>query len=479
MGLAIAAIVSFILVWLFPLEIGQGLGATAIAFFAFGNLIPIGSFLIMRSQDAGFPIISTFLLIAILSSLNNDNHAVPLLPGNIDEISSPLHMDDAVDEWLAANPEDTGRAVPIVIVATAGGGLRAAYWTATVLGALQDACPQFAQRTFAISGVSGGSVGAAVFAARLANEPAEAAAVCDSERNRKRTPTFVQRVLTKDFLGPTVATMLFPDLTQRFIPYAFLPSRGLTLANAWDDAWAKVCASDPACKKAEAEAEVENTLKKPFLSLRPWKKKGEWRPALLLNGTHQETGKRIITSHIKITRDVFFDAYDTHHVLKRDVALSIAALNSARFTYVTPPGTLIDAEGKNFGHVLDGGYFENNGAITSMEVLLRLLERSATKGRRIRPIVIQITSDPNLKRDDQSKPSRAPVFLNIDKRPALFVNEATGPIYGILATRTARGVLAGKTLAQATLLLDKIAARFPNFVAHPVPWTQVCLTRRA
>ena len=54
------------------------------------------------------------------------------------------------------------------LVTAKGGGIRAAYWTAALLTALQDANPEFADHVFAVSGVSGGSVGAGVFAGLLA-----------------------------------------------------------------------------------------------------------------------------------------------------------------------------------------------------------------------------------------------------------------------------------------------------------------------
>ena len=63
---------------------------------------------------------------------------------------------------------DAGETHPLYIVATEGGGIRAAYWTAAVLGEIQDKNPNFAAHLFAISGVSGGSLGAAVFEALLA-----------------------------------------------------------------------------------------------------------------------------------------------------------------------------------------------------------------------------------------------------------------------------------------------------------------------
>ena len=60
--------------------------------------------------------------------------------------------------------------VPMLVVATAGGGIRAAYWTATIFERLEaDFKDQGGVRPylFAISGVSGGSVGATAFDAAV------------------------------------------------------------------------------------------------------------------------------------------------------------------------------------------------------------------------------------------------------------------------------------------------------------------------
>ena len=55
----------------------------------------------------------------------------------------------------------------IVLIYGVLGGLRAAYWTATVLGELHDRIDHFDQHLFAVSGVSGGSVGASVYRALI------------------------------------------------------------------------------------------------------------------------------------------------------------------------------------------------------------------------------------------------------------------------------------------------------------------------
>jgi hypothetical protein len=85
--------------------------------------------------------VTTLLLVALIVGLWVDNHAV--------RTTGPL-PDDRADlgaialQWHAQAAEvSCSDEPPLVIVATAGGGIRAAYWTATVLGRLQDANPEF------------------------------------------------------------------------------------------------------------------------------------------------------------------------------------------------------------------------------------------------------------------------------------------------------------------------------------------------
>jgi hypothetical protein len=60
---------------------------------------------------------------------------------------------------------------PLFIVAAQGGGFYAAYHSALSLARLQDACSEFSDHVFAISSVSGGSLGAAVFTELLRGQP--------------------------------------------------------------------------------------------------------------------------------------------------------------------------------------------------------------------------------------------------------------------------------------------------------------------
>ena len=128
---------------------------------------------------------------------------------------------------------------------------------------------------------------------------------------------------------------------------------------------------------------------------------------VLLNGTAVETGKRLVTSNIRVTPRFFADAVDILQVTNADVPLSTAAHLSARFTYVSPPGVIVNAKGERLGHVVDGGYFENSGASEILAVMRAFLdcfddprpcglrdEDARPLRERILPILLYLPNDP-------------------------------------------------------------------------------------
>src|SRR5207248_5753513 len=76
-------------------------------------------------------------------------------------------LEQAFDAWWNDVGSKSPKPAPLVLVATAGGASRAAYWTAEVLGKLEADHPGFHKQIFAISSVSGGSLGAGVYRAML------------------------------------------------------------------------------------------------------------------------------------------------------------------------------------------------------------------------------------------------------------------------------------------------------------------------
>ena len=132
-----------------------------------------------------------------------------------------------------------------------------------------------------------------------------------------------------------------------------------------------------------------HSLDCPFLSLRP--ATGHWLPLLVLNGTSEATGGRIITTMLATTYrppgrcptinddgrcHIFVQAERFHDLLPQDqfndVRLSTAALNSARFPLISPAGTLHAKDGHILDRIVDGGYFENYGALSAKELALAI-----------------------------------------------------------------------------------------------------------
>ncbi|MBN1378874.1 MAG: hypothetical protein JXA04_06530 [Gammaproteobacteria bacterium] len=417
-GLAVVTIVVFSC-WAFisPVHMGFTLGAGTIAFIVMASVIPVGTVMVYYTVKQQFPVVLSLLLIAMIFSRFNDNHAIRSHALEAKRIPP----DTAFNQWQQHNPDQEKQ---LVLVATAGGGIRAAYWTATILGAVQDEYPDFRNKLFAISGVSGGTVGAAVFTTLLAQDPT----LCAESKNCYAEKG--QTVLSKDFLGPTVASMLYPDFIQRLLPLAGLPDRARALETSWETSW------------NDTLPQNENAFGAAFTQ--QWSNQNKnWLPLLLSNSTHEETGARIITSAMRIDREIFPDTNDFFDIVPCDIPVSTAAHNSARFTYISPAGRIssdrCQFEAKlpslNNTHLVDGGYFENYGAASAHDLLRWLSKKAAQEHIQLKPIVIQISNDTQI-------PEK---ILSSDYQPtavvARAVNETLAPIKTMFRTRGARGVM--------------------------------------
>jgi hypothetical protein len=173
-------------------------------------------------RPLAIPVISSLIILAIIFSFWNDNHRIRTVPGR------PVKRDSVIaafERWHTLIQKFPAPH-PLYIVATEGGGIPAAYWTGIVLGGLQDANPNFANHLFAISGVSGGSLGAVVFDALVA------------ENDGRFYQENAHEILSRDFLSPALAVMLYPDLVQRFlpVPIAYF-DRARALELGWEKAW--------------------------------------------------------------------------------------------------------------------------------------------------------------------------------------------------------------------------------------------------
>jgi len=419
------------------------IGSAAILLLAAACWIAVGSVLDFIGMQRRVPVFLALLALAILFSAWNDNHAVRTLAEPQLSAEKREDLRAALRNWMDRQPYRPANAkdsYPMYVVNAEGGGIRAAYWSAMVLGRIQDANPCFADQLFSLSGVSGGSLGASVFVASLVeHRAASGARSCrDSHPGPFSIQSMAEDILGEDFLSPVAAAMLYPDLLQRLLPFP-VPAfdRAVAIEQAWERAW-------------RIHAPGTDRLAQPLDRL--YEDKKRWTPALFLNATWVETGKRLIASNVRIIEPGaqesvdFVDVEDAQRFFApRSIALSGAAHMSARFTYVSPAGTMVK-EGKVRGRVVDGGYFENSGATTTLEILktLPLLARKDSRWAKVEPIVIHISNEP-------VDPSAGPATLagardNRSVKPHRWVNEVLSPLWAMLNARGARGVYARDAL---------------------------------
>jgi hypothetical protein len=426
----LASLLLFVVFAIDPVSIPQGLGMGTILFLAAASWVSVGSFLVYLGGRWQFPVITILVGFAVLFSLWNDNHYIRTVAPQEVKRSDVIQ---SFRDWytLAEKNDGAGVVHPLFVVATEGGGIRAAYWTATVLGEVQDTNPAFASHLFAISGVSGGSLGAVVFDALLA-EPSPAPFKFKDKADD---------ILGQDFLSPALASMLYPDFVQRFLPFpvAYF-DRGRALELGWERGWRDTMGN--------------NRFAESFVNL--WNRSREWMPALFLNGTSVEKGHRIVTTNLRLT-NVFLDAEDAADTLAEhglpatkaacNIPLSTAADMSARFTYVSPAGRF-----PNGSHVVDGGYFENSGATTALEIVTRI--KDVCRFANITNVsvkVIMISNDPRKGSlmIAPAKPGPEPPGLkrseSVTSKPN-FLGDLLAPPAALMNTRDARGIYAQKAI---------------------------------
>jgi hypothetical protein len=421
-----------------PIRFAGNLGTGAVLGFAAACWVFWGSVLVYLGALYRLPALTLIVAWIAICSLTNDNHDIRTI-SRADPFQRPQLIDalrvwhDDIVKKYPARPVH-----PLFIVATEGGGIRAAYWTAAVLGSLQDTEASFSDHVFAISGVSGGSVGASVFAALLADGTQS-----DFAKRAEET-------LGHDFLSPAIAAMLYPDFLQRLWPWpcTFL-DRGHWLEESWEQSWKTAVGNE--------------RFGAPFFDL--WKTNRAYVPALFLNGTSVESGNRIIISNIVVDEKNFFDAEDATRKLlpepeqsdeaKRtnaivDLPLSTAAHFSARFTYVSPAGRFA-SDGT---HEVDGGYFENSGAATALDILRQVMDAINDPNNHfvdIAPKIVMISNDPLSAAFAPQTETESPATQveQAKSEPGTFLEDALAPVYALLNSREARGTYAQRAIVRA------------------------------
>jgi hypothetical protein len=344
--------------------------------------------------------------------------------GKVTKARGIPEMRDAFREWLTVRRpaieayRKKGKAYPVFVVAAQGGGIYAAYHSSLSLARLYDACPEFANHVFILSGVSGGSLGSAVFAElvrsvpeSLQNKPGVASEGCNPRPGAPKLEDKVKAFFTADFLSPVVDSALVFDIPSLIVPWLrFGLDRAYALEYAFEDAW----------KRAGVDGRDKYGMTANFY--------GRWKPdspapALFLSTTGVNYGIPVLVSQIawaQVPRLRLRPAGqggngdELTELLRRmraqdersrdtaianildfrpdlQVTTSTAIALSARFPYVTPPANIRRNdriktpialyEKIKVLELLDGAYFDNSGGWVAIDIL-EDLERYLRSRRR-------------------------------------------------------------------------------------------------
>jgi len=310
--------------------------------------------------------------------------------------TAEVRLSQHIDDWLESRRSEiasAGSPYPVFIVSAEGGGIRAAYWTAGLLCAIQDAEPAFADHVLGISGVSGGSLGAATFAALVGETRRGGNAPPPTAADVGPLQGLAGQVLGGDFLSPVLATMLIPDVAACLLHGEWAEDRAAVLERSLELGWRQAVGTD--------------AFQNPMNAL--WRDAATHRvPAVFMNSTEAASGRRIVNSHVVLDPGLSSAVSLPAAVPPDSLRLSTAVVLSARFPAISPIAILGETAADGPLHVVDGGYVDNSGTLTAAEVAEALAASAERLGLHddIRTVAIVITDEPIPLDDEESRADR-------------------------------------------------------------------------
>lgn len=412
-GVFAGAVVIFFLTFFDHAKYTQYLGTLFITFSFLTLLTVLLTLIVWKSKKHKVSIFGLLTILAIVIAAYDlsDNHTLALAgfqvhpPGDDDQepqsksikegkLTANIRPDTRThfEDWLKSlkkeneNVKIAGK-TPIYLVAAQGGGIYAAFHAAMTLATIEDRCPGFAKHLFAISSVSGGSLGSVLFTELIrdkrissiqgkdttATDPSEkllrssgdkkllsALPHCQSiedtnnvEEAKDEQENFALRnkvgeVFKDDWLAPVVAKTLFAEPILTFLP---IPCTGVPMLG-------KFCSALDQAKALEASL-VRSTSKVLDDKTRDKSNNGNthalWRgmssyyhssvredfihlPQLLINTADSNTGTRVVIAPFKL-KGVNMALLDDYLPVDKEPSLAEAAVLSARFPFFTQAGS--------------------------------------------------------------------------------------------------------------------------------------------
>ena len=388
------------IIWL---PFARGIGPFPFIILAFGVLLAFGNIVTAFSVKYNVNFHFILLILALLLGFGETHYVrtTDLQTNNNYESRPDLKM--YLTTWLAnrniASVPDSVK-YDMYFVMSNGGASRSGYWTAGVLGRLEDASllhdktNRFSDHVFCVSGTSGGGVGVATFFSLLRDKE-----IHTDPLYAKSAEAF----LKQDYFTYTFARMLGPDFFNYIFHVSTVKDRAAALEISFEESSRKV---------------NDSTYQVPFydmLSKFPAIKNDKINlPILFVNTTRMQDGNPGIVTNLRPDSGIFNERIDVLSLLNnnKDISLTSGAILGARFPYLSPAGRI----GKSY--FVDGGYFDNSGAGVVQETIRGILniekEDSMANGnlytqiKKLRFKVLHIVNSP-VEEDSNSIVKVAPI----------------------------------------------------------------------
>jgi hypothetical protein len=292
-----------------------------------------------------------------------------------------VDLESYLREWLKRVPDrgkDSGKPYDVYFVLADGGASRSGYWTASVLGELQDSSMfdvggrltdslgWFSRHLFCLSGTSGGGVGVATFYSLLADRQRATAESSYLKSGRD--------FLKRDFFTYTAARLLGPDYFYYLFPFVN-PLLGVEdRAAALEEGLEESGVMDSATYLPHFD--------EPLSDFPAVDSAGRVRlPVLFVNTTRMQDGTPGLVSNLRVEATWFGKRIDVLRYLDStsDISMATGSVLGARFPYLSPAGRIGDQ------YFVDGGYFDNSGA-GAVQELIRGMLNTAAKDSAAEPI---------------------------------------------------------------------------------------------
>lgn len=359
--------------WLEPVAVIVGvIGAWAVLLGALTLLLddrrPLEVFRVLQLRST--PLLSLLVVVPVIVAQLGGAPALHAIPERArDDVGARLTLEQAFGAWAEQNAQcavivttangDAVPVLPLVLGAAEGGGIRAAAWTTYVYRELLSGGDCLANAVFLSSGVSGGSVGLAMFRNSDGVDPASLTAADIAG------PDALSTVVAADLVGDIVGSVTgvrvptAPGYGTPSDPTAWTWQDRATLMQAgWRDAAAQFATAYDLTAQAPTGYVVLNSTD-AISKCKVLVSQLDLHPAELsepdgvteCNSTDAEVADAI-------------DLQDFYRDCPFDLDWATAAGLSARFPIVSPAGRISADEdcGREADlQLVDGGYIDNSG----------------------------------------------------------------------------------------------------------------------